>query len=191
MIAAALKKSFDRYYEAPLEVWEHFAALCEYATFKKNEPIKAAGKVDRYGYFLMEGTAGALVWKENTQICTDIYLEGDFFADDLSLFTGKPSPIEILAFEEAAALRIGKTNIEALQKTPIGRLLFSIGDQQGYLQKQQQQIDMMTQTAEARYVALLEKNPVLVQRIPQKYIASYLGITPQSLSRIRRKIAEK
>lgn len=191
MIAAALKKSFDRYYEAPLEVWEHFAALCEHTTFKKNEAIKAAGKVDRYGYFLLEGTAGALVWKENTQICTDIYLEGDFFADDLSLFTGKPSPVEILAFEEVSTLRIGKTNIEALQKTPIGRLLFSIGDQQGYLQKQQQQIDMMTQTAEARYVSLLEKNPVLVQRIPQKYIASYLGITPQSLSRIRRKIAEK
>lgn len=41
MIAAILKKSFDRYYEAPLEVWEYFAALREPATFKKNETIKA------------------------------------------------------------------------------------------------------------------------------------------------------
>lgn len=190
MIAAILKKSFDRYYEAPLDVWEYFAALCEPATFKKNETIKAAGKVDRFGYFLLEGSAGALVWNENNQICTDIYVEGDFFADDLSLFTGKPSPIEIMAFEAVTLLKISKTNIETLQKTPIGRLLFSIGDQQGYLQKHQQQIDMMTQTAEMRYAQLLEKNPALLLRIPQKFIASYLGITPQSLSRIRRKMAE-
>ena len=191
MIAHLLKKSFDRYYEAPLDVWTYFAGLCEQKAYKKQEIIKQSDKIDRFGYFLLEGAAASVVWKADKQACIDLHFEGDFFADDLSLFTGKPSPVEILAIENVSLLRISKTNIDHLHQTPIGQLLFSIGDQQGYLAKQQQHIELLTKTAEERYLELLQKNPDWVQRIPQKYIASYLGITPQSLSRIRRKAAGK
>ncbi len=186
MIAQALKNSFDRYYEAPIEIWEHFARLCESVSYKKNQVIKEANTVDRYGYFLLEGAAGTFVWKENNDACMDLHLEGDFFADELSLFSGKPSPVEIRALENAVVLRIGKSQIEQLKETPVGRMLFSIGDHHDLVKKQQQQIEMMTKTAEERYRELLHKNPALIQRIHQKHIASYLGITPQSLSRIRR-----
>jgi len=54
-----------------------------------------------------------------------------------------------------------------------------------FVEKQQQQIDLLTKTAEQRYQELMNKNPEIIQRIAQKHIASYLGITTQSLSRIR------
>ena len=59
-----------------------------------------------------------------------------------------------------------------------------------FVHKQNQQIKMLTQTAKKRYLELQVTQPNILQRVPQKYIASYLGITPQSLSRIRAETAK-
>ena len=190
-LAQILKKSFDKYYEAPISAWEKFASLCEVVEFEKNEVIKEAQSTSRHGYFLLEGSVGLFVWNENNFICTDLFLEYNFFADDISLFSGKPSPIEIVSLEKSKMLRMSKSNIEILQKTPIGVMLFFEGEKNTSLEKQQLQIESMTLTAEERYVNLVNTNPELLQRVAQKHIASYLGITPQSLSRIRKSLNEK
>ena len=188
MLAEILKKSFDKYYKAPIETWENFVALCQVIECNKNEVIKAAHTTARYGYFLLEGSVGLFVWKEYNSICTDLFLENNFFADDISLFSEKPSPIEIISLEKSKMLRISKSNIDAIQKTPIGSILFFEGEKNTNIDKQKMQIDSMTLTAEERYDKLIKENPELLQRIAQKHIASYLGITPQSLSRIRKKL---
>lgn len=186
MLAQILKKSFDQHYEAPIEAWERFASLCEEVSFKKNEVIKQANETAKYGYFLIEGSVGLFVWQEDKCACTDLFLEFNFFGDDISLFTGKPSPIEIVSLEETKIARISKDNIELLKKTPIGSMLYLAGEQNSNSDKQHQQIESMTLNAEERYHRLMQTNPEILQRISQKHIASYLGITPQSLSRIRK-----
>lgn len=191
MLAEILKKSFDKYYNAPIEAWERFVSLCEEVQFKKNEVIKQSHTTARYGYFLLEGSVGLFVWNENNFICTDLYLENNFFGDDISLFSGKPSPIEIISLENSKTLRLSKANIEILKKSPIGSMLFLVGEQSDNYGRQSQQIESMTFTAEERYHKLVKNNPELIQRISQKHIASYLGITPQSLSRIRKKSLQK
>ena len=130
---------------------------------------------------------GSFVWKKNTHACLDIFLENSFFADDYSLATGKSSPLEIIALEKTSLLQLSKGNIVELQKTPIGKMLFLIGEQQDNAKKQERQIGLMTKTAEERYLEILENRPELLKRVSQKHIASFLGITTQSLSRIRRK----
>ena len=191
MLAEIIKKSFDKYYNAPIEAWRKFVSLCEEVEFKKNEIIKHPDTISQYGYFLLKGSVGLFVWKENNFVCTDLFLEHNFFADDISLFTGKPSPIEILSLENSRMLRISRANIEVLKKTPIGSMLHLAGEQSTNSDKQNQQIESMTQTAEERYFNLMKSNPEILQRISQKHIASYLGITPQSLSRIRKKAIKK
>ena len=186
MLAEILKKSFDQFHEAPIEAWERFVSLCDQVAFKKNEVIKQSDTTAKYGYFLLEGSVGLFVWKENNFACTDLFLEYNFFGDDLSLLSGKPSPIEIVALEDSKMLRMNKANMEILKKTPMGSMLFLAGEQSSFSDKQNQQIETMTQTAEERYLNLMKNNPELLQRISQKHIASYLGITPQSLSRIRK-----
>ncbi|MCB0497026.1 MAG: Crp/Fnr family transcriptional regulator [Cyclobacteriaceae bacterium] len=186
-IEEQLKKAFDPYFEAPIEIWKHFASLCELIYYKKNEIIKEAHRADRYGYFLLEGSVGQFVWKENNFICLDLFLENSFFADDISLMSGKPSAMQIVALEKSSVLRLSRSNIEKLKQTPMGAMLFMIGDQNAYAEKQKQQIEFMTKTAEERYRELMKSKPEILQRISQKHIASYLGITTQSLSRIRRK----
>ena len=157
---------------------------------KKNERIKEAFERARFGYFLLEGSCGLFIWKENNFVCTDLYLEHNFIADDISLLSGNPSPIEIRSLEDSKLLRISKSNITKLKKTPMGSLLFLAGEQNANAERHGQQIEMMTQTAEECYLNLLNSRHELIQRIQQKHIASYLGITTQSLSRIRKNISE-
>jgi len=190
-LAEILKTTFDKYYVAPIEAWERFVSYCEVVNYKKNEIIKESDTAAKYGYFLLEGSVGLFVWKENNYICTDLFLEFNFFADDLSLISGKPSPIEIISLEQSKMLRMNKTNIEALKKTEIGSKLFLVGEENANSELQNNKIESMTFTAEERYKKLMTDNPELLQRISQKHIASYLGITPQSLSRIRKNITPK
>ena len=188
MIEQRLKQTFDPHFNAPIEAWRYFASLGEIVAYKKNEVIKESNHIERYGYFLIEGSCGLLVWKENNFICLDLFLGNSFFADDISLSTGKPSPIEIIALEKSTVFRISKSNIEQLKQTPMGSLLFRIGSENDFNEKQKQHLEFLTKTAEERYLVLLHNRPELLQRIHQKHIASYLGITTQSLSRIRKKI---
>lgn len=188
MIAKKLKQAFDQYYEAPLEAWEQFVSLCDQVNFSKKEVIKQANKKENHGYFLLEGAVGLFASNNDNYICLDLIIDSDFFGDELSLFSGKPSPIEIVALENSSVLRMSKSNIDQLRKTPMGSILFAVGDQKSLVQKEKKQIEMMTQTAEERYNCLLQNRPELIQRISQKDIASYLGISTQSLSRIRRSI---
>lgn len=150
--------------------------------------IKESYHIERYGYFLIEGSCGLFVWKENNFVCLDLFLENSFFADDISLNTGEPSPIEIIALEKSTVLRISKSTIEQLKQTPMGNMLFMIGSENDFIEKQKQHMAFLTKTSEERYLELLKNRPELLQRIHQKHIASYLGITAQSLSRIRKKI---
>lgn len=188
MIEETLKKAFDKYYEAPIAVWKYLAEQGEQVEYVKKEIIKQADKREKYGYFLIKGAVGSFVWNNDSRICLDLLIDNEFFGDELSLFSGKASSVEIIALENSTVLRISKLNIEKLRQTPMGSLLFSIGDQKAYVEKEKKQIELMTQTAKERYAKLLESRPELIQRISQKDIASFLGISTQSLSRIRRKI---
>lgn len=188
MLAEKLKRSFDKYFQAPLPAWEAFASYCEIVKFKKNEIIKVAGSVEKFGYFILEGSGGLFIWKENNYVCLDLMYEEDFFADSMSLYTGCSTPIETMALERSEMLRISSENISKLKQTPIGQIIFLIAAESDFVNKQQQQIDLLMKTAQERYFDLLNRNPKLIQRTPQKHIASYLGITTQSLSRIRKKM---
>lgn len=180
-----LKKSFDKYFDAPIEVWKLFTDLCEEVKFKKNEVIKSNGKTEKNAYFILEGVCGVFLWKETNFVCLDIVLENNFFADHMSLITQEPSPLETIALEKTTALKISANNIAKLKKSPFGNIIFLLGAENSFVEKQQQQIDLLTKTAEQRYENLMLKSPEIIQRIAQKHIASYLGITTQSLSRIR------
>jgi CRP/FNR family transcriptional regulator, anaerobic regulatory protein len=189
MIAERLKKSFDRYFEAPIEVWIQFSQLCDLVAFKKNEILKPVGQCEKFGYFILSGSAGVFIWKENNYVCLDLMFEETFFADYMSLITKQESPLETMVLENSEMLRISSDNVEKLKQTPFGSLIFLISAEWSFVEKQQQQIDLLLKTAEQRYVDLLRKQPNLIQRTPQKHVASYLGITTQSLSRIRKKIS--
>lgn len=186
MLAHTLKKSFDKYFDAPIEAWLDFAKHCETINFKKEEVIKAHDTAEQYFYFVLKGSAGLFLWKENNFVCLDFAFEHQFCCDYMSLLTHEITPLQVVSLEPCHMVRITKDNFHQLVQTQMGMVIMRISAETSFVEKQQQQIELLTKTAEERYQILSIKYPQIFQRVAQKHIASYLGITPQSLSRIRK-----
>ncbi len=190
-VARRIKEIFDPYYEAPMFVWERFASYLTRKRFAKNEEIKPAHSIEKNLYFISEGAAGIFLWKENQPVCIDLHFENEFFGDYASLLTQSVSPLYTMCFEETEMFAISYDNLMSLYKdTEFGVRIGKIAAENLFIHKQAQQIELLTMTAEERYKQLLEKEPRILQRVPLKYVASFLGITPESLSRIRKQLKE-
>jgi CRP-like cAMP-binding protein len=119
----------------------------------------------------------------------DLCYEHEFFGDYMSFLTQQPTKLFTQAIEPIEILSISYAHLNELYtNSTIGVNIGRIASESLFIHKQTQQIDLLILTAEERYLKLLERQPQIVQRTPQKYIASYLGITPESFSRIRKKI---
>lgn len=187
--ATLVKKIFDPYFEAPLEVWESFASLLQRNTYRKNEIIKDAGKKENSLSIIIKGSAGVFLWKENSLICVDLCFENSFFGDYMSFLTQQSTEIFTQAIEPTEMLSISFSDLNQLYKdSEIGANIGRTAAEALFVDKQTQQIDLLMLSAEERYMKLLKRQPHIMQRTPQKHIASYLGVTPESFSRIRKRI---
>jgi len=187
-IANEIKAIFDPFYQAPLEVWENFVQYGEVVEKQKNEIVKRYNERDVDFYFILEGSGGILLFSNNNYICIDLCYEGDFLVDYMSFLTNQPTELEVVCFEKCRLFRISRCKFTELSETEYGRIIMKAAAEALFIYKQVQQIEILTKTAEQRYAEILEHQPHILQRTPNKYIASYLGITPESLSRIRKKI---
>lgn len=191
-IEEKIKQAFDPYFNVPLEAWKSFTDLGEIVTATKDQTIKTAGTTEKYLSFILKGSGGILLWNNNNFVCIDLCYEGEFFGDYMSFLDQQPSPLEVVTFEPSELFRISKTNFDKLSNnTEFGDKICRFASEALFVHKQKQQIDILTKTAIERYVELQTRQPNIIQRTPQKYIASYLGVTPQSLSRIRKELAGK
>lgn len=78
---------------------------------------------------------------------------------------------------------------EIYKETQIGNTIGRQASEELFLKKSQRELSLLNETAEQRYLKLFSEQPELIKEIPLKYIASYIGITPQALSRIRKRIS--
>lgn len=184
MIARNLKKIFDPYVDLEIKVWKHFEALGELKEFPKETILKASNTREKYFNLLLKGSGGNLIWNTNNFVCIDIAFENDFLIDYMSFTRQQPSPIEVRLFEDSTVFSMPYNNFQQIFKGNYGEKITRLVVEASFKEKQQQQIDLLTKTAKERYLELLKVKEG-VERLPLKYLASYLGITPQSLSRIR------
>lgn len=187
-IALILKNAFDPIFPAPLVAWEGFAQYCEWVEFTKGRVLKEAQSRERYFYFIVKGSLGVFLWKGNNYVCLDFGFENHFFADYMSLLTGQETPLCTETLEKCSLLRISRDNYLKLGQEEMGSILMRVAAESSFINKQQQQIDLLTKTAGQRYLELLSRRPDVAQRVSQQHLASYLGITPQSFSRIRKNL---
>lgn len=185
MIAEQLKLVFDPFICLNIQVWENFAKLGEVQNFPKETVLKAAESTERYLNIILKGSGGNLIWNKNNFVCIDISFENEFLFDYMSFTLRKATPIEVRLFEDSSIFRISHQSFQlTLMDGNFGEKITKLIAEASFIDKQQQQIDLLTKTAKERYIQLIKYHKG-VNRIPLKYLASYLGITPQSLSRIR------
>lgn len=188
-LSETFKKTFDHFFNAPIQIWQSFAQNGQVIETAKNEVIKKYGEREKYFYFILKGSGGIMLFQNNNYLCIDLCYDGDFFGDYFSFITNQPTDLEVICFEPSTLFRIDKQKFELLAKTEYGRIICQIAAESLYIHKQTQQLELLSKTAEQRYLEMFEKQPSIIQRTPNKYIASYLGITPESLSRIRKRIS--
>ena len=119
-------------------------------------------------------------------------MEGWWVTDLYSFLTDEPSRYNIEALEDCELLLITKPSWDILlEKVPAFERYFRILIQNNLIATQRRLISSMTETAEEQYTKLIAGFPTCLQRVPQHMIASFLGITPETLSRIRSQMAAR
>lgn len=181
-----LKSTFDGVINTPLEAWKEYVSYCELVTVKKNEVIKPENKTERFFNFIVKGSAGIFLWKENNFVCLDFAFDREFCTDYMSIITKGPTPLQVMTLEDSEILKMKVSDYNMITQKSIGKMIRLIASESTFVEKQQQQIELMTLSAKHRYQNLLNRFPNIQNRIAQNHIASYLGITPQSLSRLRK-----
>ena len=172
---------------------EQWAAIQRYfssTTVKKKETLIHDGQYCDQLLFVESGLLYAYqitdyAEKQVVQIAYE-----DFWISDLySFFSGQPAIFNIIALEPAKLFCISKVSFEQLcLDVPLLERFFRILFQNTYVSNQQRLLRNITTNATDRYRLLQEKHPDIPQRVPQYLLASFLGIKPQSLSRIRKQL---
>ena len=158
----------------------------------KKDYLLKAGHVSRSVYFIQQGLLRAFYMRGDTEVTSWFMQEGDVSLSIESFYEQKKSYESIQALEDCSLYYIDYQELEYIYRhfpefNVIGRLLTI----KYHILWVQQLYSIRMQSADERYKWLLDNHPGLLSRVPAKYIASYLDITPVTLSRIKAKVAGK
>lgn len=157
----------------------------------KSELVSYDKKTDEL-FFLIKGCIRKYYVKDGEQLTIYIMTENNFIAAFDSFMTGSKSSETIECLEPCELLVLNKKDMETLyQKIPLMNEFIRKILEQTLIQFQQSLTSFIKDKPEERYEKLLRDNPAILQRVPQHMLATYLGITATSLSRIRKRILEK
>lgn len=160
---------------------------------RKRQYFLQEGDVCKYTAFVEKGMLRLYTINEKgSEHVMQFAFEGWWIADQFSFLTGEPAIYNIDALEDSELLLISKQAEEQLlQKIPKFERYFRLLLQNSLIATQRRLVGSLSQTAEERYTRLIETCPTIPQRVPQHMMASFLGITPETLSRIRKQMATK
>ena len=185
-----LISSISRHISLTVEEVGFFTSLLKSKFLANGEFLLREGDICKYESFVIKGCLKTYYLDENGfEHVIDFSIE-EWWADDLySLLTQTASKSNIKAIEDTDILQIGKTDLELLyQKIPKFERFFRILFQNAYITQREQINQALSASAEERYRLFQKKKPYAEKRFAQKDIASYLGVTPQFLSTLKKKL---
>ena len=160
---------------------------------RKKQYLLQEGDVCKYMAFVEKGLLRSYnVDDKGYEHMIQFAWDGWWISDTYSFLSGEPAAYNIDAIEDAELLLISLPHFEEMTLTvPKMERYFRILFQNNIVSKERRLLSSITYSAEEKYLKLSETNPDLIQRIPQNLIASYLGITPETLSRIRKNLVHR
>lgn len=170
--------------------WELLLPHLQVKTLKKNELFIAEGKKGFEVALVIDGMLRQYYTKDGEEKTTYFFFENHFMSPYISCITGKPSLVTIEALSNATYITFPYKILQQLFEQSMAWQKFGrlIAEYLG-LGLEERMVSLLLQSPEERYIDLLNSNKKkIIERIPQHYIANYLGITPVSMSRIRSRL---
>jgi CRP-like cAMP-binding protein len=182
-----LRSFFERSFPVTDEQFEFIKTMFIPKKVKKGEFLLREGEMTRYSIFVASGCLRTYTIDDNGKEHILQFSPENWWTGDISFTSNVPSKCFIEALEDSDVLLTEISSIQKLNKyIPQSSAQYESALQKSMEAKNQRIISSLSATAEERYNDFLKKYPSLVQRVPQHMIASYLGISPETLSRIRK-----
>ena len=172
-----------------LNEWIQLNLLPHTYKVAKGEYLTRTGEVENHIYYIVSGAVKVAILASGEERILDFWFAPSFFSSYTSFIQRTPSKVYI---QTLAQCEIARIEYEAVQQGYRSSLFFNqvgrVMAERLFMLKTRREIDFLTKTAEERYAELLNASPEIIQNIPVHQIARYLGIHPESLSRIRKKL---
>jgi CRP-like cAMP-binding protein len=189
---AQLQSHLSKLIELKATEAEAFSKAFTLRKLKRKEILLHEGEVCKYTAFILKGCLRYFYNVEGQEHTGQFFFENSWYTDYESFLSEKPSKQNIEALEKTEILLLQKKDLEKLYETypkfeRFGRLMA----ENAYLGVRKKNENLVNLSPEDRYLKLVKERPKVIERVAQHYIASFLGIQPQSLSRIRKRILEQ
>ncbi|GAA4206882.1 Crp/Fnr family transcriptional regulator [Pedobacter jeongneungensis] len=187
---------FKEYFQSKIELtdeqFESISSSLKVKKFEKNEIVQFKGDILKYGFFVGKGLLRSYSIDSKGKEHIIQFAPENWFVSDRNQMHNEPSDFFIEAIEATEAVIVPDNFMsEASRKVPC-LLALNVTMLHNSIRFMQKRINMLlSATAEERYLDFIKLYPNLTLRVPQWMIASYLGITPESLSRVRKELANK
>lgn len=190
MISVRLFDNFNKYARITADDFAVIESKLHKKFIKKRRTLLMEGDVSRYVYFVEKGALRSYTTdKDGAEHVMQLVMEGYWVGDLCSFVSQSPGNISIEAIEDSEVLLLSYHDLELLyEEIPQLERFFRQLFQRAYVALQQRYNAAQSDHAEERYKQLIKEHPEIAARVPLIYIASYLGIKPESLSRVRKQL---
>jgi CRP-like cAMP-binding protein len=183
---ASLKGFISNYVSLTDSEFAYFESFFEIRKFRKKEKLLKEGEVEKYLNFIKSGLARLYFVRKKEEVVIQFSTENEVICCYESFLSGKPSGFSTESIEPMIVLSITLENLEKLfsfspKIERLGRLFAT----QEYLKKAAFDYNRVRVTTKERFIEFFQNNQNLLQRIPQKYLASYLDMKPETFSRMK------
>lgn len=181
-----LEKYIGRFITLPPEELKALTQAMEVRSYDKKVRVLELGDTEEYLHFITKGLVRKYFYKGSNEIITQLAKEGEIVSSSVSFFSGQPSTYVVETIEHSIFLSLRKTELEKMYDQyplieKLGRLLIT----DLFLQKEYWELDRIRYNTKERFVHFVLENSDLFRRVPQKYLASYLNIKPETFSRLK------
>ncbi len=186
-----IKDYLDRIADISSLDWEFFTSKLQRRIITKKTVFLKANEIENHISFIESGVVRLFLPKENPEkeITFGFSFKNQFISAYDSFLTQTPSAYQLQALTETTILSITYIDLQEVYKTTqIGNLIGRLTAERLFLIKSKREQNLLNLTAEERYLKLFKERPELIKVIPLKYISSYIGVTAQALSRIRKRL---
>ena len=176
----------NKFIKVSIEEFAELIAWTEPRQFEKKTILTKPGEVEEHMYFITSGLIRKYFLKKDQEIITHIVKEGGILGAGESFLTGEPSKYFVETLEPTTAFAISKQKVEEMYRSSkkwekLGRIMTT----QYFLVQEMRLMDNIRYSTRERFVKFMKENTDLIQRVPQKYLASYLNIKPETFSRLK------